>query len=305
MEYVLGYDFNYKNTAITLGKFDGIHRGHQMLVDKVVYHEREGLTSVMFTFLSNPQNLLQDIKLKKIYTEKEKRTILDSWGLDVLITYPFNKEVASVKAYDFVKEVLIDQLDVKMIVVGEDFRFGHNREGDVALLRKLSSKFDFELVVFDDLKHNDRRVSSTYVKEALAEGNMELANQLLGTPYTIFGKVIHGKKLGRNLGFPTINTIPHRTKLLPPDGVYITNTLVEGKSYPGITNIGYNPTVGKTTIRRAETYLFNVDEDLYGADIRVQILSRVRQELKFDNTDKLIEQVDKDILKGRAYFALD
>lgn len=304
MEYVLGYEFNYENTSVTLGKFDGIHRGHQMLVNNVVHHEKLGLKSVMFTFISNPQSLLQDIKIKKIYTEKEKRIILDSWGLDVLISYPFNKDVASITAYDFVKDILVGQLGAKKIVVGQDFHFGHNREGNVELLEKMSSEFDFEIIVHDDLEHNGRRVSSTYIKEALAEGNMELANHLLGTPYTIFGKIIHGRKLGRTLGFPTMNTIPHRTKLLPPDGVYITNTLVKNMALPGITNIGFSPTVGKTNIRRAETYLFDVNEDLYGEEISVQVLSKLRSETKFESKVLLKEQVDRDIRKAKEYFNL-
>ena len=303
MEYIIGYDFKFENTAITLGKFDGIHLGHQMLVNKIVHSKKkEGLTSVMFTFITNPQSLLQDKRTRKIYTEKEKSMILESMGLDVLISYPFNKEVASITARDFVKDILVGQIGAKMIVVGQDFHFGYNREGNVELLEELSSEFGYELVVIEDLKFRDRRISSTYIKEALADGKMELANHLLGTPYTIFGKVIHGRKIGRTLGFPTINTIPNKSKILPPNGVYISLTSVNGKDLPGITNLGQNPTVGKSKVKRAETFLFDFDEDLYGALIKVHLISKIRDEKKFDSVELLKEQVNKDIIIGREYF---
>lgn len=304
MEYVEGKEFTYKNTAITLGKFDGIHRGHQMLLKKVVDKKKDGLTSVMFTFSSHPQNLLQNKETKLIYTLEEKRIILDKWGLDVLISYPFNKQIARMKAYDFVKDVLVGQLDGKIIVVGQNFRFGHNREGNVQLLQKLSEEFNFELVVYDKLEYKGRRVSSTLIKELIRQGNIEYANHLLGTPYTIMGKVKHGRKIGRTLGFPTVNIVPDENKLLPPNGVYVSNTKINDKTIHGVTSIGQNPTVGKTDEIRVETFLFDFEGDLYDQTLRVQILSRFRDEIKFDNVDLLKEQIDKDIELGKAYFNL-
>lgn len=302
MEYIIGYDFKFENTAVTLGKFDGIHLGHQILVNKIVNHKKEGLTSVVFTFITNPQSLLQDQRTRKIYTEKEKSMLLESIGLDVLISYPFNKEVASISARDFIKKILVGKLGAKMIVVGKDFHFGHNREGNVELLREMSSEYGYEVVIVDDLKYKGRRVSSTYIKEALADGNMELANHLLGTPYTIFGKVIHGRKIGRTLGFPTINTIPNKSKILPPNGVYVSLTSVKGMDIPGITNIGQNPTVGVSKVKRVETFLFDFDEDLYGASIKVHLISKFREEKEFESVETLKDQVEKDIQKGRSYF---
>ncbi len=189
-----------------------------------------------------------------------------------------------------------------MIVVGQDFHFGYNREGNVELLKELSTEFGFELVVLNDLKFQDRRISSTYIKEALADGNIELANHLLGTPYTIFGKVIHGRKIGRTLGFPTINTIPNKSKILPPNGVYVSLTSVKGLDLPGVTNIGQNPTIGKSKVRRAETFLFDFDEDLYGEPIKVHLISKIRDENEFESVEELKAQVEKDIVQGRAYF---
>lgn len=305
MEYVEGREFKYQNTAITLGKFDGIHRGHQVLLKKIISQKVNGLKSVMFTFSSHPQNLLQHKKTNLIYTLEEKRILLERWGLDVLISYPFNKEVAAMKAYDFVKDVLVGQLDGKMIVVGQNFRFGHKREGDTDLLRKLSKEFGFELIVIDKLEYNGRRVSSSYIKELIAKGDLEYANHLLGNPYTIVEKVVHGRKIGRTLGFPTVNLITDEIKLLPPNGVYISNTRVNGELLPGLTSIGQNPTVGKTSEKRIETFLFDFDGDLYDKTIRVQILSRLRDEIKFENIDLLKEEIEKDIVKGKAYFNIN
>ncbi|NLJ90729.1 MAG: bifunctional riboflavin kinase/FAD synthetase [Clostridiales bacterium] len=304
MEYVKGREFKYENTAITLGKFDGLHRGHQMLIKRIMSQKENGLKSVMFTFSSHPQNLLQDKKTELIYTPEEKRILLEQWGLDVLISYPFNKEVAAMRAYDFVKDVLVGQLDGKIIVVGQGFRFGHKREGDTNLLEELSKEFGFELVVVDKLEYKGRRVSSSFIKGLIAEGNLEYANHLLGSPYTIVGQVLHGRKIGRTLGFPTVNIITDEIKLLPPNGVYVSNTKIDGKMYPGVTSIGQNPTVGLTKEKRVETYLFDFNGDLYGKEIRVQILSRIRPEIKFDNIELLKEEIENDIIKGKAYFNL-
>ncbi|NMB42846.1 MAG: bifunctional riboflavin kinase/FAD synthetase [Clostridiales bacterium] len=304
MEYVEGREFKYENTAITLGKFDGIHRGHQILLKKIISQKANGLKSVMFTFSSHPQNLLQHKKTELIYTLEEKRILLEQWGLDVLISYPFNKEVASMRAYDFVKDVLVGQLGAKLIVVGQNFHFGHKREGNTELLEKLSKEFDFKLEVIDKLEYKGRRVSSTFIKQLISEGNLEYANHLLGNPFTIVGKVLHGRKIGRTLGFPTLNIIPDEIKLLPPNGVYVSNTKINGKMYPGVTSIGQNPTVGLTKEKRVETYLFDFEGDLYDQSIRVQILSRIRPEIKFDNIDLLKQEIENDIKQGKAYFNL-
>lgn len=305
MEYIEGKDFNYKRTAITLGKFDGLHRGHQLLLNKVLSQKAKGLTSVMFTFSSHPHNVLFHKDIKLIYTLNEKRILLEKCGIDVLISYPFTEETISMEAYDFVKDILIGQLDAKMIVVGKDFRFGHNREGDINLLEKLSKEFGFELVVFDKLAIKNITVSSTLIKKAILDGNLEYANHLLASPYMVVGKVKHGRKIGRTLGFPTINIIPTASKLLPPNGVYASNSNINGRMYPGITNIGYNPTVGKTKQKQVETFLFDFNGDLYGKTIFVQILSMFRPEYKFDNIDLLKEQINKDIINGKTYFNMD
>jgi riboflavin kinase / FMN adenylyltransferase len=303
MEYIVGKtDFKFQNTAVSLGKFDGLHKGHQLLLNKIIELKKDGLTSVMFTFMSHPQNFLFHKNLELIYTPDEKRYLLEQWGLDILISYPFTKDVASMKPQDFVKEILIDKLDAKMVVVGSDFHFGHNRQGNVDLLKELSLKYGFELLIYDKVKIENQIVSSTIIRDAIQKGNIESANLLLGRAFTVIGEVEHGRKIGRTLGFPTTNIIPTANKLLPPNGVYVTKTKIDGRKYPGITNIGFNPTVGKTSEKRIETYLFEFNSDLYGKRIEVEFLTMERPEIKFESMELLKAQIGKDMEFGKKYF---
>lgn len=305
MDYITEFtDFKLHNSVVTLGKFDGIHRGHQLLLNKVLEYKILGYLTVMFTFAYHPSNLFSDIEIDLIYTEEEKKHILERSGLDVLISYPFTEETASIEPEEFIKKILIGKLDAKIIVVGSDFRFGHKRRGDVALLRAMSKEYGYELIVFDKMELNHRVVSSTYIRSEIADGHIEEANKLLGNPFTIFGEVQHGRKIGRTLGFPTTNLITSHTKLLPPNGVYASKTIIDGIEYPGITNIGNNPTVGTTPERRVETYIFDFDADLYGTSIAVSLYAFERPERKFASVDELKSQMKKDIEFGRKYFNL-
>lgn len=297
-------NFKLHNSVVTLGKFDGIHRGHQLLLNKVLEQKKIGLQSVMFTFAYHPSNLFSDKEIEQIYTEEEKKYLLEKSGLDVLISYPFTEETASMEPEDFIKKVLIDKVDAKMIVVGTDFRFGHKRRGDVSLLQKMSEQWGYELIVFDKMKLDDRVVSSSYIRSEIAQGNMEHVNELLGSPFTVIGEVLHGRKIGRTLGFPTTNLITLSNKLLPPNGVYVSHTIINGIKHPGVTNIGYNPTVGETPERRVETYIFDYDADLYGKMIEVSLYAYARPEKKFESVEDLKNQMKKDIAFGRKYFQM-
>lgn len=297
-------NFKLHNSVVTLGKFDGIHRGHQLLLNKVLEQKKIGLQSVMFTFAYHPSNLFSDKEIEQIYTEEEKKYLLEKSGLDVLISYPFTEETASMEPEDFIKKVLIDKVDAKKIVVGTDFRFGHKRRGDVSLLQKMSEQWGYELIVFDKMKLDDRVVSSSYIRSEIAQGNMEHVNELLGSPFTVIGEVLHGRKIGRTLGFPTTNLITPSNKLLPPNGVYVSHTIINGIKHPGVTNIGYNPTVGETPERRVETYIFDYDADLYGKMIEVSLYAYARPEKKFESVEDLKNQMKKDIAFGRKYFQM-
>lgn len=296
MEYIVGKtDFQLHNSAVSLGKFDGLHIGHRLLIDKIISLELEGYTSVVFSFQYNPRNLFSEIDMKIIYTEEEKTRKLKEMGLDVFISYPFSKETANMEPKQFVKEVLIDRIDAKVIVVGSDFCFGHNREGNVDLLRELSKQYGYKLFIYDKLKLDDLIVSSSFIRDELEKGNIHLVNQMLGTPYSIIGEVMHGRKIGRTLGMPTTNLIPEDNKLLPPNGVYATKVIINGISYDSVTSIGYKPSVGKETKKGVETFIFDFDEDLYGKIIEVQLYGFEREEVKFDSIEELSTQMHKDI----------
>lgn len=305
MKYIAdNVDINLENSAVTLGKFDGIHQGHQMLIDNVLSFKDKGYTSVMFTFLYHPYNLFSNNEFKSIYTEEEKVKKLSQSSLDVLVSYPFTQETILIEPEDFIKTILIEKLGAKIIVVGNDFRFGHNRRGDVNMLKAMESVYGYKVIALEKKRWQDTVISSSLIRNEIEKGNMEMVNSLLGKPYSVYGKVLHGKKIGRTLGMPTTNLIPPTNKLLPPCGVYATKTIIDNMSYPGMTNIGYKPTVGKEKDKGVETYLYDFDGDLYGKEIEVQILTYERPEVKFDNLEDLKNKMQEDLLYGRKYFGI-
>lgn len=304
MEYIAGNtDFKLRNSAVTLGKFDGLHLGHQLLLDKVISYKKQGLTAVMFTFLYHPGNLISNKEFELIYTEEEKVTKLSKTEMDVLVSYPFTDETKNIEAEDFIKDILVDKLGAKIIVVGDDFKFGHKRRGDIKLLKSLASTYGYEVIDCEKRKWKDKIISSSIIRQELAKGNMEEVNAMLGQPYFIKGEVLHGRKIGRTLGMPTTNILPLSGKLLPPNGVYASKTLINGSYYPGVTNIGYKPTVGAEKMRGVETYLFDFEQDLYGKVIEVELYHHQRPELKLNSLEELKELMQKDIETAKAYFS--
>lgn len=289
MEYHMDRD-----TAVTLGKFDGLHRGHQKLVRSICEKKAQGLESVVVTIWPDP-------KAKALLTKGEKKRLLEAMGVNWWLDCPFLPQISHMEPERFVREVLVKRLRARYIAVGSDFRFGYQRKGDCELLKKLQPELGYELDIVPKEQYESREISSTYIKEALGRGDMELVQTLLGYPYTVRGEVLHGRKIGRTLGMPTTNLIPSAGKLLPPNGVYATCTRIDGKPHPGITNIGYKPTVGEY-FRGVETYLFDFDGDLYGQIIAVQLYAFERPEQKFDGLEALKEQMHRDIAYGKDYF---
>lgn len=305
MEYIAGRtNFKYTNSAVTLGKFDGLHLGHQELLHQILIFKEQGLTSVMFTFQLHPGNLFSEKEFELIYTEEEKLEIVKESGMDVLISYPFTNETRSLEPEVFIKNILVEQLDAKVIVVGNDFRFGNQRRGDVALLEDLAKVYGYKVIAIEKKKLKDTVISSSAIRNAIKAGDMEQANEMLGHNYHIRGEVIHGRKLGRRIGMPTTNIIPVPTKLLPPCGVYSSKTLIDGAYYPGVTNIGYKPTVGADEQIGVETYLFDYDSDLYGKTIEVELYRFQRPELKFESIEELKLTMQKDIIEAKQYFGI-
>ncbi|CRZ34449.1 riboflavin kinase/FMN adenylyltransferase [Herbinix hemicellulosilytica] len=305
MKYIAGKtEFYINNSAVTLGKFDGLHLGHQMLINEVLSQKKLGMTSVMFTFLYHPHNVISDNEIKLIYTEEEKKAKLEKYGLDILISYPFTFYTKSLEPEDFVKDILVQKLDAKVIVVGNDFRFGRERRGDVNMLKAMEDIYGFKVITFEKKTWKDKVISSSVIRNELEKGNIEAVNAMLGAPYSVFGRVLHGKKIGRTLGMPTINLIPPANKLLPPRGVYISRTIIDGKAYPGMTNIGVKPTVGNEEPVGIETYIYDFNMNLYGQEVSVEFLKYIRPEIKFGSLDELKHRMAEDLDLGKKYFGI-
>lgn len=283
-----------EETAISLGKFDGLHQGHRLLIDRILKKKKEGLFSLIFTF---------DFGARPALTlPKERREILKRDHLDYLVECPFVPKLSHMEPEDFVQKVLKERLHARYLAVGTDFRFGYQRKGDYRLLQQMSKLCGFQVEVVEKACWQGREISSTYIREALEQGQMELVNQLLGYAYSVTGEVLHGRQIGRTLGMPTTNLIPAEQKLLPPNGVYATKTIIAGETFEGITNIGYKPTVGGETRKGVETYLFDLDRNLYGEIVQVQFYGYERPERKFSSLEELKSQIEADAAWGREFF---
>jgi len=294
-------NFRLQNTAVSLGKFDGVHRGHRLLIDRILKEKDKGYTSVVFTFSMHPMSLFSDKELELIDTEQEKQEKLKNMGVDVLISYPFTKETANTEPEDFVRKILVEQLDAKVVVVGSDYRFGKKRKGDVELLRKLSSVYGYELIVYDKLQVEDHIVSSTLIRSEIGQGHMEFVEELLGVPYQVHGEVVYGNQIGRTIDVPTMNQLVPGSKLMPPNGVYASNIIIDDREYRGVTNVGYKPTVTDQKIKGVETHIFDFKGNLYGKYITVELLHYIRPERRFQSVEALKEQIAIDSIAARDY----
>ena len=280
------------NCAVTLGKFDGVHRGHRKLVDSILEKKEEGATAVLFAFISSSQ---------AIYTSEERSKLLEKMGVDVLLECPLNEKIRNMRAENFIKEILVGDLQVTHVAVGEDFRFGHKRKGTPELLMEYGKKYGYTVDVVSEEMDGNRKISSTYIREELRHGNMQKVNALLGSDFHVTGIVQHGRGIGHKMLFPTTNLVPGEEKLMPPNGVYVTLSRFGDQVYQGITNVGYKPTVGERFIG-VETYLFDCEENLYGQECVVSFYKFLRPEQRFDSFEALKEQMEVDILRGREFF---
>lgn len=289
-------------TVMSLGKFDGIHRGHELLMEHLADKKEEGLAAVIFTFDIPPRKTFSQEDAKVLTTNEEKMHMFEQLGVDYLVECPFNQEIMRMEAEDFI-EKMVRRLHVKCFVVGEDFRFGYQRRGDYKLLQKYAETFQYQVLVIEKIKEDARDISSTFVREEVAKGNMEKANHLLGYRYFVTGKVLYGNQIGNSkLGIPTINQIPPEEKLLPPYGVYVTEVTIGEEKYRGVTNVGCKPTIeGKNPVG-VETHLLDFAEEVYGKIVTVEFLTRVREERKFASMEKLKEQMQSDIAFARNYY---
>lgn len=285
---------NEKKTAVSIGKFECLHRGHQKLVANILAQEKNGLSGTVVT--------INQSGAPQLLTVRERERVLAKLGVGRSVPY-FLEDIRMTAPEMFVKEVLVDRLHAAYVTCGTDFRFGHDCKGDARLLCALGDQYGFAVEPVEKERQDGRVISSTWVKEALCAGDMETVNRLLGFCYFLDGTVAHGSRLGHRLGMPTANLLPEADKLLPPAGVYASLTETDGAVYQSITNVGRKPSVqGKDAPVSAETYLYDFHADLYGKEIRVKLLKRFRAEQKFADIAKLQQQMRADLKQGERYF---
>lgn len=293
-----------KKSAVAIGKFDGIHRGHRELLSYILKQKDEGRDAVVFTFDKPAGVFFGTAGEKELTPIEEKRRLFKKMGVDVLIEFPLNKETAATEAEEFVRDILVKRMKAVYIAAGTDLSFGAGGKGNSSLLAALAEELGYEVRIIDKVFYEGREISSSYTREEVEKGNMEKVAALLGRPYEISGIVENGKRLGRRLGMPTLNLYPPKDKLLPPNGVYYSLVSCKGQIYKGITNVGLKPTVNDTLTVNVETYLYDFEGDLYGEEIVVSLLSFKRQEMKFEHVDALKEQMKKDLAEGRVYHGI-
>lgn len=280
-------DVKLNNTAVTIGKFDGLHLGHAALLKEVTAQKLFNRTAVAV-------NLLMDRKEGLIYSETERRRLFEEAGCDVLIEAVLNKELMSIEAEDFVKDYIAEKLGAKIVVTGYDFAFGVGKRGDQKLLRKLGNEYGFTVMCIDRQEFRGERISSTRIRDCLSLGDMDKAKAMLGREYSLEGEVVTGNRLGRTLGMPTANMIWPQDKLVICRGVYLASVNIDDEQYYGIANVGIKPTIEGRKAFGCETNIFDFDKDIYSRYIRVSFLKHLRDEIRFNNIDELKAKMHMD-----------
>ena len=293
-----------KKTIVTIGTFDGVHIGHKKILERIT---QSALTmdceSLVLTFFPHPRTVLQEnSQMKQLNTIDEKAHLFAINGIDNLIIHPFDKDFSRLTAEEFVKKVLVDTFNIQKIIIGHDHRFGKNRTASITDLIAFGKTYNFEVEQISAQEINDVSISSTKIRNALLDGNVTLANEFLGYNYSISGTVVKGKQLGRTIGYPTANIqIAEDYKLIPENGVYIAQSIIDGNLVFGMMNIGFNPTVNGT-VQTIEINFFDFDATIYNEKITIEILQRIRAEQKFESLDALKNQLALDKKKALAFF---
>ena len=290
-------EFNCKkSTIITIGTFDGVHLGHQKILKKLnIEAENNGLESSVLTFFPHPRTVLNPgSSLKLINTIEERISLFKKSKIDNLIVHPFTKEFSELDSEDYVKNILVDQLKAKIVLIGYDHKFGKNRTADINNLKEYGIKYNFEVIEIKAEEINDIAISSTKIRNSIEEGNIQLSNSYLGYEFSFFGKVVKGNSIGKTLGFPTANIkIGTDLKLIPKNGVYLISTIINQNIIFGMMNIGIKPTTNENT-KSIEVNLFDFNQDLYDTNITIYIKQFLREEIKFDSLNELKLQIEKD-----------
>ena len=288
--------------VITIGNYDGIHRGHKEIIERVVRKARqEAGTAMLMTFNPHPLSVLKPDTYTRLITPLHlKKTLIEEAGIDVMIIVPFDEAFRQVTSHEYIENILVGTLGVRHIIVGHDFKFGKSASGDTALLQKASSQYGFDVEVVEPVMIDGERIGSNQIRKLVISGEMEKAAAFLERSYMIEGVVVHGEERGRGMGFPTIN-IDTFAELIPKNGVYVTEVEVDGECLPAVTNIGYNPTFdGKKLL--VETHILNFSGDLYDREVCIWFHERVREEVKFSGIEALKERIMQDVAKAEDFF---
>jgi len=294
-----------KNPIVTVGTFDGVHIGHQKIIKRLneIAKEKDG-ESVLLTFHPHPRMVLfpDDDSLKLINTIEEKTALLESFGLDHVIYLPFGKEFSRLSPVEYVRDFLVNKINLHTIVIGYDHHFGRNRQGNIELLKELAPIYDFEVEEILAQEISEIKVSSTKIRKAIVAGDFDTVHRFLGHTFTISGEVIYGYKIGRTINFPTANVdLKDGHKILPENGVYIVQCNVRGSVVFGVMNVGTKPTIEATSKVSMEVHLLDFDAEIYGETIMVEFLQKIRNERKFENLDALKTQIKIDVSEARLY----
>lgn len=297
---VFNYSKNEDNNAIALGNFDGVHRGHQKLLKRMVDKGKEiGLNTSVLVFENHTKEVIIGKKQDLLTSSEQRNQLITDLGVDKLFSLLFDKNIMSLSPEEFVKDILLDLLNVKGIFIGTDYRFGYKAQGDAELLRSIGSKYNIYVEIIEPLNIDNEIVSSTRIRKLIKEANFEEAGRLLGRNYSIMGRIVPGKKIGRKLGFPTANIKPVTNYCLPKNGVYDTDAIVNSVKYKSASSIGFNPTFKESTLK-IESHLLDFSGSLYGEKIELIFHKYLREELAFPDWDSLIKQMSQDVMEVKS-----
>ncbi|NND63322.1 MAG: bifunctional riboflavin kinase/FAD synthetase [Flavobacteriaceae bacterium] len=296
---------NSKGCVVTIGTFDGVHIGHKAILRRLVESARvQYLDSVLLTFFPHPRMVLQgDKNLRLLNTISEKKELIEATGVDHFVVHPFTKEFSRLTAVEYVRDILVNQLNAKKIIIGYDHRFGRNRTADISDLREFGETYAFEVEEISAQELDEVAVSSTKIRNALHIGDIATANKYLGYHFMLNGSIVSGKGIGKTLNYPTANLqIGAHYKLIPPKGVYLVRAKISHRWVYGLTSIGTNPTVGGTE-QTIETFLMDFDDDLYHQNLCIEFITHIRDEETFNSTEELIQAIERDEKFARNFLA--
>ncbi len=303
IENVHTTDQTFPHVVLTVGSFDGVHLGHQRIIEQVIQRaiELEG-TPALLTMCPHPREFFSPDNLPNLLSSFDKKmALLEEAGIEVVFIMPFNAETAVIDPEVFIKDILCDRCHIRSLIVGHDCRFGNNAQGNFTLLESMAPQLGYEVHEIAPVLIDTERVSSTLIRERILAGDLPAAQKLLGRPYSISGKVTHGRGIGKTIGFPTANIHPYHTAI-PAQGVYIAESIIHGKRYPSAVNIGIAPTI-RNEDYTIESHILDFSDDIHGAEIEVFFHQRLRTEQKFPDKDALIHQISTDVESVRAFFA--